>query len=88
VGGDELFILWTVRNVDQTPAWAHDRHDGTYEMEFVQPPIRNQPSLEQSAGRKGTLTVYYDYSCGIGALAAPSKDNFTRNGELTNPTVH
>jgi hypothetical protein len=81
VGGDELCIVWTARNQYQTPAWAHDRHDGTYELEFVQPPIRNQPSSEQSA-EKGTLTVFYDYSCGIGALAAPSKDNFKRNGEV------
>jgi hypothetical protein len=81
VGGDELYVIWKAQNRDQTPAWAHDRHDGTYELEFVQPPIRNQPSIEQSAA-KGNLIVFYDYSCGIGALAAPSKDNFTRNGEV------
>jgi hypothetical protein len=82
VGGDELYVIWKAQDRDQAIAWAHDRHDGTYELEFVQPPIRNQPILKQSAARKGTLTVFYDYSCGIGALAAPRKDNFTRNGEV------
>jgi hypothetical protein len=81
VEGDELYIIWKAHDRDQAVAWAHDRHDGTYELEFVQPPTRNQPLTEQSAAQ-GELTVFYDYSCGIGALAAPSKDKFKRNGEV------
>jgi hypothetical protein len=81
VGGDELYVIWKAQNGDQAVAWAHDRHDGTYELEFVQPPIRNQQQPIQSA-EKGKLSIFYDYSCGIGALAPPFKDNYTRAGEV------
>jgi hypothetical protein len=83
VGGDEVYIIWKQgQNGDQAVAWAHDRHDGTYELEFVQPPIRKGKLDEQEHAAKGRLTVYYDYSCGIGSLMPPSKENYTRAGEV------
>jgi hypothetical protein len=42
----------------------------------------SKPTFIRAVSKKGH--THYDYSCGIGALAAPSKDNFTRNGEVQN----
>jgi hypothetical protein len=79
VGGDELYIIWKVQTEIQAVAWAHDRQDGTYELEFVRPPIRrNQPE----PAIQGKLIMFYDYSCGIGSLAPPLKENYTRAGEV------
>lgn len=85
VGGDEVYIIWKGQNGDQAVAWARDRRDGTYELDFVQPPIRKiqgqgQPDHELAA--KGKLTIFYDYSCGIGSLMPPLKENYTRAGEV------
>lgn len=78
VGGDEVYIMWKAHNGDQAVAWAHDRQDGNYELEFVRPPIMKQagPAV------LGRVTIFYDYSCGIGSLAPPLKDNYTRAGEV------
>jgi hypothetical protein len=74
VGGDEVYIIWKAQNGDQAVAWAHDRHDGTYELEFVQPPIRNkqiqgQQSDHEHEIQKGKLTFFYDFSCGVLVLS-------------------
>jgi hypothetical protein len=85
VGGDEVYVIWKGQNGDQAVAWAHDRHDGTYELEFVQPPIRNkqgQGQPDHALAARGKLTVFYDYSCGIGSLMPPLKENYTRAGEV------
>jgi hypothetical protein len=85
VGGDEVYIIWKGQNGDQAVAWAHDRTDGTYELEFVQPPIRKrqgQGEPDHALAAKGKLTLFYDYSCGIGSLMPPLKENYTRAGEV------
>jgi hypothetical protein len=85
VGGDEVYIIWKAQNGDQAVAWAHDLLDGTYELEFVQPPNRKmqvQDETDHAMSAKGRLTVFYDYSCGIGSLMPPFKENYTRAGEV------
>jgi hypothetical protein len=82
VGGDELYIMWKAKNGDQAVAWAHDRQDGKYELEFIQPPIRRIQKKQPGPTLLGRVTVFYDYSCGIGSLAPPLKDNYTRAGEV------
>jgi hypothetical protein len=85
VGGDEVYIIWKGQNGDQAVAWAHDLLDGTYELEFVQPPIRSvqgQSEPDHALATKGKLTIFYDFSCGIGSLMPPLKENYTRAGEV------
>jgi hypothetical protein len=40
---------------------------------------RNNTAGQEQYGR---LTIYYDYTCGIGSLFAPVKDRFRRAGEI------
>jgi hypothetical protein len=82
VGGDEVYIMWKAPNGDQAVAWAHDRQDGTYELEFVRPPINRIQKKQPGPAVLGRVTLFYDYSCGIGSLAPPLKENFTRAGEV------
>jgi hypothetical protein len=83
VGGDEVYIMWKAQNGDQAVAWAHDRQDGNYELEFVRPPIsRIQKKQPGGPSVLGKVTLFYDYSCGIGSLAPPLKENYTRAGEV------
>ena len=83
VGGDEVYIMWKAANGDQAIAWAHDRQDGSYELEFVRPPINKiQKKRTGPAAVLGRVTLFYDYSCGIGSLAPPLKENYTRAGEV------
>jgi hypothetical protein len=98
-GGDEIYVEWQSTTELTTPdigvARVTDRHDGTYLLEFIRPPIvqYNQTSSSSSwnnrsnATRKspsnvGRLTIYFDYSCGIGGIFAPHKDQFVRAGEI------
>jgi hypothetical protein len=89
VGGDEMYIIWKASTGDQAVAWAHDRRDGTYELEFVQPPMKKHKnklsgssSLSPVVAKEGKIKLFYDYSCGVGSLAPPLKENFTRAGEV------
>jgi hypothetical protein len=82
VGGDEVYIMWKAPNGDQAIAWAHDQQDGNYELEFVRPPINKIQKKQSSPALLGRVTLFYDYSCGIGSLAPPLKENYTRAGEV------
>jgi hypothetical protein len=96
-GGDELYVEWQSMTesttLDMGVAHVTDRHDGTYLLEFIRPPIvqYNQTSssswdssnaTRMSSSNVGRLTIYYDYSCGIGGIFAPNKDQFVRAGEI------
>lgn len=71
----------------------NDSNKGMYDLEFVVPPLIQQQLLqeqqkfllgddEDDEDDLGTLTIYYDYTCGIGSLTSPLKDNFTEGGQV------
>jgi hypothetical protein len=96
-GGDEIYVEWQSMTESTTPdmgvAHVTDRHDGTYLLDFIRPPIvqynqtsssygNNNNATRKSSSNVGRLTIYYDYSCGIGGIFAPHKDQFVRAGEI------
>jgi hypothetical protein len=93
-GGDEIYVEWRSAidpAMDVGIALVTDRNDGTYTLEFVRPPIlqyNHSDSKNISNDDLGCLTIYYDYSCGIGGILAPDKDDFTRAGEIHASFVH
>jgi hypothetical protein len=84
VGGDEFYITYTdnvEHNSDETRATAvaliADRQDGTYLLDFVTTPMNPKPGNLTGAG---ILTVYFQYSCGIGRMYQPLKDSWKGGG--------
>jgi hypothetical protein len=83
VGGDEFYITYT-DNISKTSsslasaiALMHDRKDGSYSLDFSTTPMR--PALPEIS-QVGTLTVHLQYTCGIGAMASPSKNAWRAGG--------
>ena len=58
-------------------AHVKDRKDGTYLLEFVTVPFLDVESPPfagtNSSRRRGTLTIHFLYSCGIGSIPQPRK---------------
>ena len=101
-GGDEFYVTFhhhndnnnnSNNNTDNNPpsavAFITDRHDGSYELDFVVPPLLvanyNSSELQNTIGG-GTLSVYLQYTCGMGFLAPPVKDEWTEGGALLQTT--
>ena len=93
IGGDEFYVSFRDhRNRDVSPeermhpsavANILDRHDGTYELEFVAPPLTSlDPQSRRNAGGGGNLTIHFQYTCGIGYMAPPSKDSWVHGGAM------
>jgi hypothetical protein len=82
VGGDELYD-----QVDTPTAVAlvDDNGDGSYRLDFVTTPMK--PNLATLAGGQltgvGSLIVYFDYTCGIGIMAPPTKANWKSKGSTS-----
>lgn len=91
IGGDEYFVTYrdnslqaeTGDNEEYTAAaFVQDAGDGTYALDFVTTPANPTPgtgSNSNTTGR-GTVTVYFQYSCGIGQAHQPVKDTWTMGG--------
>jgi hypothetical protein len=86
VGGDEFYITYTDNfeyNNNSSEARAAavalvtDRQDGTYLLDFVTTPMNPNPGNLTGAG---ILTVYFQYSCGIGRMYQPLKDSWKGGG--------
>jgi hypothetical protein len=78
VGRDEFYITYTDSfewNSSETRATAvalvNDSQHGTYLLDFVTTPMNPTPGNLTGAG---ILTVYFQYSCGIGRMYQPLKD--------------
>ena len=91
MGGDELYIEWVSSMDANDIGVAHitDHRNGTYGLKFIRPPLLQQYQNnshdafdQQSAASYGRMTLYYDYTCGIGRMLAPKKDRFRRAGEV------
>lgn len=89
IGGDEYYVAYTAASTLQRKdvhpytavAQVEDCQDGTYRLEFSATPTCTLPqsaSMEQG----GRLTIYFQYSCGIGAMPSPTKREWT-NGAYT-----
>lgn len=93
-GGDEYYVTYTLGNPPHggrkptAVARVEDLGNGKYGLDFVTTPfpsardaqiLTNSTSAEASSG---TLTVHFQYSCGIGSLPQPVKANW-RNGGST-----
>lgn len=103
-GGDEFYITFKHKGDLSDPIHpsavgiAFDRQDGTYEIDFVSPPLAlsvDSQYNQREAG--GNLTVHLQYSCGIGFMAPPDKDGWPDGGAAhssftvltpSSPTVH
>jgi hypothetical protein len=71
-----------------------ETNHGTYTLKFVRPPIhqqnvtrsrrsnRNHYGTATGPSPMGRLTIYYDYTCGIGSFFAPKKKHYRRAGEV------
>jgi hypothetical protein len=94
-GGDEIYVQWvahrdknsTNHHLDMGIALVTDANDGTYTLDFVTPPLLQHERAgttkqDSTAIDMGTLTIYYDYTCGIGSLLAPQKERYARAGEV------
>jgi hypothetical protein len=112
VGGDEFYVTYhadgndddddnTVPPPPTAVALITDRLDGTYELDFVEPPplaastvpqtvasttSSNERFLSHSNPQEfGRLTVYFLYSCGLGQAYKPQKDDWKFGG---NTQIH
>lgn len=97
VGGDEFYITFRASSSssrddnsrgDAYPSGVAnilDRQDGTYELDFIAPPLvvssENQVK-EHLTGAGGNITIHCQYTCGIGFMAPPSKDDWLHGGAL------
>ena len=86
VGGDEFYITYTddfernsgiIEPKATAVALITDREDGTYLLDFVTTPMNPKPGNLTGAG---ILTMYYQYSCGIGRMYQPIKDSWHGGG--------
>jgi hypothetical protein len=92
VGGDEMYVVWNSSHVQDDfvlVAMIQDLDNGSYALAFVLPPLLSQTSAYQRHLRRnqqmainGSLTFYYDYTCGIGSMMPPTKNSFARAGEI------
>jgi hypothetical protein len=113
VGGDEFYVTYHADANDDSVAVSPpppppppptavalitDRLDGTYELDFVEPPplaasiqtvasaTSNKRLLSNSKQQEfGRLTVYFLYSCGLGQAYKPQKDDWKFGG---NTQIH
>jgi hypothetical protein len=73
MGGDEYYVTYTDASSKNATlvAFDHDNRDGTYDLNFSTTPMNpvNITGL-------GILTVHLQYTCGIGAMGQPLKNQW------------
>jgi hypothetical protein len=83
VGGDEMYITYTdgILDANDDPpsavALIEDNNDGTYTLNFSTTPMNANP---KNLSGTGSITVNFIYTCGIGSLPQPSKDQWKSSG--------
>ena len=91
VGGDDFYVTYTAAGDENVTAAAliKDNEDGTYDLDFFTPPMRQQQQpvsaahdLFQSEAQGGRLNIYHEYTCGIGKLPPPEKETWRTGGAL------
>ncbi len=85
IGGDEFFISYrdqiAVGMSDTAVAMITDNLDGTYKLDFVGPPYGAKPPISNITG-VGTLKISLLFTCGIGRMTRPTKDDWKTGGHL------
>jgi hypothetical protein len=92
IGGDEFYIVYRDNSLKETSedptaiALIQDYENGTYTLDFITIPTKPpNPLPPNPLGFKslGNLTVYFDYTCGIGSMAPPSKRHWDNKGSTS-----
>ena len=91
VGGDEFYVRYrdeaaaTDDPFSTLVALVTDRHDGLYELDFFTTPrFQEQLGNEQiptGLTGRGTLSVHFTFTCGLGSLPPPSKNDWRGHGQ-------
>ena len=83
VGGDEFYINYRNRDSkSRSPtavAHALDQGDGTYQLDFVSSPFSSKAT---KATNGGSLTIHLEYTCGLGILPMPTKNEWRTGGAV------
>ena len=95
-GGDEFYITYEdfndpAFNKVEVSAVSIPTHvgNGIYQLEFVSSPVRYDEDPKESytdAAGRGVLTIYYQYTCGMGELARPYKKHWKDCGTSRSST--
>ena len=75
VGGDEIYVTY-----HHSVAKVEDHRNGTYSLDFVTPPLPRH--REEPPPPRGNLTVQMQYTCGMGFLPPPTKENWRSGGSI------
>jgi hypothetical protein len=80
MGGDEYYVTYTDASSKKVTLAAfifldHDNGDGTYNLDFSTTPL----NPVRITGR-GRLTVHLQYTCGIGTIPQPLKNEWVYGG--------
>jgi len=95
VGGDEFYITYTDNKrsmcknerVPTAVARYNDNEDGTYVLDFIAPHFgctsNEVPTIaREGLNGTGSLTIHILFTCGIGRMTRPSKDEWDTGGYL------
>jgi hypothetical protein len=92
IGGDEFYITYTDSSVtDQSHPTAvarlTDLENGKYQMDFVTSAMNPIVDPKKLNGH-GTLNIYFQFTCGIGRMPPPTKNNWPDGGNSVARHVH
>jgi hypothetical protein len=90
-GGDEFYIRYTEEHQDKDDetspsvlavAMMEDLGNGTYRLNFCTSPTHPElpPLSTPESSQGGTLTIYFEYSNGMGQMPPPSKNAWENGG--------
>ena len=92
-GGDEFYVTYTAGSdaYDATGFANHQHHphaiaqitdlqNGSYKLKFIENPLYHRKNRIFLQGKNGTLTVIFQYTCGIGQLDPPTKNTWSTGG--------
>ncbi|CAJ1946670.1 unnamed protein product [Cylindrotheca closterium] len=94
VGGDEFYVTYhdylleTTNNVNATSrppppaavAKIQDFSNGTYLLKFIESPFL--PSWQHGHLLNGTISVTFQYTCGMGSWSPPTKERWKSSGAV------
>lgn len=82
LGGDEFFVVYLSRATgSRLVAKSLDQSDGTYDLDFIEPPLP-ETSVPTTSEGGTTLSVHLLYTCGMGRYGPPLKAKWKTNGAL------
>jgi hypothetical protein len=88
MGGDEYYVTYTDISSQSgrvtLVAFDHDNKDGTYDLEFSTTPMTPvvDPNTNIFGYVYGNVTVHLEYTCGVGAMGQPLKDEWQSGGAV------